>query len=307
LPKVEKIPNIFIMSENENAYNWGPFLTFQSENRPSLHYRTTGLSHSPHKVVFVMGLMGTLHGWEEVAKHFEEKGDQFECLYFDNRGVGLSGAPPGPYTTEEMARDVLCLVQSLGWSEIEVLGISMGGMIAQWVGLLAREYEIRVHHLFLCCTRVQSSWWSGLPSFSVLLNMFYTSIFVAQNDYETQVHYTLPNIFSPEYLQTNDNYAKLLRKFVEIRTHFPPNAVAFRSQLAAVRNHHLTNEQCNALKNETKILAISGDNDKMIPHTCTLAMEDLLDAKITILPGAGHALGHERVKELCRWLEEGVV
>ena len=57
-----------------------------------------------------------------------------QVLVFDNRGAGNSGTPRGPYTTSAMAEDVIALLDFLGWTErrgIHIVGISLGGMIAQ--------------------------------------------------------------------------------------------------------------------------------------------------------------------------------
>ena len=57
-----------------------------------------------------------------------------QVLVFDNRGAGNSGTPRGPYTTSAMSEDVIALLEYLGWignRGIHVVGISLGGMIAQ--------------------------------------------------------------------------------------------------------------------------------------------------------------------------------
>jgi len=51
---------------------------------------------------------------------------------------------------------------------------------------------------------------------------------------------------------------------------------------------------------------MSGDNDLMIPHHCTEVMVQLLNAKVTILPGCGHALAVEAADQFNHWIEEGV-
>jgi pimeloyl-ACP methyl ester carboxylesterase len=60
--------------------------------------------------------------------------EQSMVLVFDNRGVRNSGYPRGPYTTRGMAEDVVTLLDYVGWTgerEVHVVGISLGGMIAQ--------------------------------------------------------------------------------------------------------------------------------------------------------------------------------
>ncbi len=85
--------------------------------------------------------------------HFgHEKGDRYSSLIFDNRGVGASSKPLMRYSTSEMARDLIELLDHLGWTkerELNVIGVSMGGMIAQEVTYLIPN---RIRSLALCST-----------------------------------------------------------------------------------------------------------------------------------------------------------
>lgn len=82
-----------------------------------------------------MGLGGMKYAWQRQTKDFAHtKGDQYSSLVFDNRGIGDSDKPRFRYSTSEMAKDVVELVDHLGWTgkrELHIIGISMGGMIAQ--------------------------------------------------------------------------------------------------------------------------------------------------------------------------------
>jgi pimeloyl-ACP methyl ester carboxylesterase len=82
-----------------------------------------------------MGLGAFKTAWQRTTKAFgHDRGDEYSCLVFDNRGMGDSDKPLARYTTSEMAKDVLELADHVGWTsdrELHVIGISMGGMIAQ--------------------------------------------------------------------------------------------------------------------------------------------------------------------------------
>ncbi|MGI8825054.1 MAG: alpha/beta fold hydrolase [Chloroflexota bacterium] len=73
----------------------------------------------------------------------------FRTLIYDNRGVGRSDIPPGPYTHEQNAGDLEALLDHLGWERTHVLGVSMGGFIAQQ---FAVSYLDRVDRLVLVAT-----------------------------------------------------------------------------------------------------------------------------------------------------------
>ena len=82
-----------------------------------------------------MGLGGFKTAWQRQTKDFgHDQGSKYSCLIFDNRGIGESGKPIMRYSTSEMARDTFELLDHLGWKamrQLHVIGVSMGGMIAQ--------------------------------------------------------------------------------------------------------------------------------------------------------------------------------
>src|SRR5438128_354774 len=87
-------------------------------------------------VVLVMGLGVDAHAWEVVLPAFAARGP---TLLVDNRGVGRSDKPPGPYTTAQLAGDLLAVLDAAGVARTHVVGLSMGGMIAQELALAHPE------------------------------------------------------------------------------------------------------------------------------------------------------------------------
>lgn len=84
---------------------------------------------------WIMGL-GTLKtAWQRQTKDFAHvRSEQYSSLLIENRGMGESDKPLMRYSTSEMARDILEVLDHIGWTgkrELHVVGISMGGMIAQ--------------------------------------------------------------------------------------------------------------------------------------------------------------------------------
>ena len=82
-----------------------------------------------------MGLGSFGSAWQRQTKDFgHDRASEFSALIFDNRGMGASDKPFSRYTTLEMAKDVIELVDHLGWTSersLHIVGISMGGMISQ--------------------------------------------------------------------------------------------------------------------------------------------------------------------------------
>ena len=73
----------------------------------------------------------------------------FDVLIHDQRGLGRTEVPPGPYTMADYAADALALLDAVGWDRARVVGISFGGMVAQELAVTAPD---RVERLALLCT-----------------------------------------------------------------------------------------------------------------------------------------------------------
>jgi 3-oxoadipate enol-lactonase len=88
----------------------------------------------------------TLAMWEGQVAPFTK---QFRLVRYDRRGHGKSGCPKGPYTMERLGRDALAILDTLDIKKINWCGLSMGGMVGQWLGANAPE---RVDRLVLTNT-----------------------------------------------------------------------------------------------------------------------------------------------------------
>ena len=97
-------------------------------------------------LLLIMGLGASLEAWDRIAPALAKK---YRTILFDNRGVGRSDVPPGPYSLETMADDAAAVLDAADVPSAHVMGISMGGMIAQE---LALRHPRRVRKLILGCT-----------------------------------------------------------------------------------------------------------------------------------------------------------
>jgi 3-oxoadipate enol-lactonase len=110
-----------------------------------IHVEVGGPERAP--VLMLSNSLGTtLHMWdaqvEPLTKHFR-------LVRYDRRGHGKSGVPKGPYTMERLGRDVLAVLDGLGIKTINWCGLSMGGMVGQWLGANAPD---RIERLVLSNT-----------------------------------------------------------------------------------------------------------------------------------------------------------
>src|SRR4051794_822164 len=97
-------------------------------------------------LILLMGLGYDRHGWGVVPSLLAE---DFRVAWYDNRGLGESSVPVGPYSASLMAVDALAVMDAAGFDRAHVLGTSLGGMVAQELVLAEPE---RVDKLVLSCT-----------------------------------------------------------------------------------------------------------------------------------------------------------
>jgi 3-oxoadipate enol-lactonase len=104
-------------------------------------------------VLMIQGLGMNARAWALQRGAF---GRNHRCVAIDNRGTGHSDAPPGPYDLLRMAQDALEVLDAEDIPRAHVVGASMGGVIAQILGVL---YPDRVHSLTLACTACRHHQW----------------------------------------------------------------------------------------------------------------------------------------------------
>lgn len=110
-----------------------------------LHYQLDGPVDAP--VLLLSNSLGTdLHMWDVQIPAFTE---HFRVLRFDTRGHGKSLVTEGPYSIEQLGRDVVALLDALDIQRVHFCGLSMGGLIGQWLAINARE---RLDRLVVCNT-----------------------------------------------------------------------------------------------------------------------------------------------------------
>ncbi|MEV6756828.1 3-oxoadipate enol-lactonase [Streptomyces sp. NPDC051214] len=108
-------------------------------------YRFDGAEDKP--VLLLSNSIGTdLHMWDGQVAALSE---HFRLLRYDARGHGTSGVPDGPYSLDRLGRDVVELLDALGLQRVHVLGLSLGGIVAQWLGIHVPQ---RVERLVLSNT-----------------------------------------------------------------------------------------------------------------------------------------------------------
>jgi len=110
-----------------------------------IHVEVEGRDGAP--VLMLSNSLGTnLHMWDDQVPEFTK---HFRLVRYDRRGHGQSGVPKGPYSMERFGRDVLSVIDALNIEKINWCGLSMGGMVGQWLGANAPD---RIEKLVLSNT-----------------------------------------------------------------------------------------------------------------------------------------------------------
>lgn len=126
-----------------------------------IHVEVEGREGAP--VLMLSNSLGTtLHMWDQQAPALAR---ELRLVRYDRRGHGRSGAPKGPYSMERLGRDVLAVLDALGIKTINWCGLSMGGMVGQWLGANA---PARIDKLILsntACYYADKTFWNDRIKF----------------------------------------------------------------------------------------------------------------------------------------------
>ena len=122
------------------------------EDGVTIHYDVFGKRDGP-PLLLIQGLGTDSRGWALQRLAF---GRRYRCYGIDNRGTGRSDRPAGPYSLDRMALDALAVLDAEGVDRAHVVGASMGGVIAQIIGVLHPQ---RTRSLVLACTACRHHEW----------------------------------------------------------------------------------------------------------------------------------------------------
>jgi pimeloyl-ACP methyl ester carboxylesterase len=152
-------------------------------NGIDLYYEHAG---EGHRLLFLNGSGATL---ESTRARIDPYRARFEVLAHDQRGLGQTEIPAGPYSMQDYAADALALLDFVGWSSCRVIGVSFGGMVAQE---FAVTWPDRVERLVLACTSPGGAGGSSYPLHELGS--------VADPTERERILLLLDTRFTPEYL-----------------------------------------------------------------------------------------------------------
>ena len=238
----------------------------------SINYQITGAGP---RVLFFNGSGATLKGSELLIRSLSK---ECEVLAHDQRGLGGTSIPDGPYTMAQYAADAAALLDHVGWKTCAVIGISFGGMVAQEFAVTFPE---RVERLALLCTSAGGVAGSSYPlhELSLLSADERSEIMVTINDTR----------FTSEWLASHPSDAQMVNMFNSPAV-IPKDAEVIRGerlQLEA-RKHHDVVDRLHRITSPTFIAA--GKFDGIAPAVNSEAiLERISDATLVVYEG-GHIL-----------------
>ncbi len=258
-------------------------MPYASSKRARIWWEESG---EGEPLLMIMGLSFSLAMWRELRTIMA---GHFRTILFDNRGVGKSDVPLRPWSMRTMARDAAAVLDAANVQSANVLGISMGGMIAQELALLHPE---RVRKLVLACTQCGGprAVRPGLDVYRAFVRPY------ASLDQRSKAF--VPLLYSPETPvdRIDQDRKTLLANYAPVR-----GSIAQILAILTWRCHrHLP-------RIASPTLVIHGDRDRLVPvENGRLIAELIPGAKLVELPGAGHIFPTDQpertVDELLRFL-----
>jgi pimeloyl-ACP methyl ester carboxylesterase len=243
-----------------------------------LDYERSGNREGP-PLLLIMGMSGTSLHWGEPFLDLLRA--DFDVIAYDHRGVGASTPLDGPITTREMADDAAGLLAALGLDDAHVLGISMGGMIAQE---LALNHAKRIRTLTLGCTYCGGEG-SALASEQDLSGLVEA---MGSGDRERALRAGWEINVSAAMAADDEAYAK----FRDIAMRRAVALPVIMQQMQACAAHD-TNERLPQVGAPT--LVIHGTEDRLLPvQNGKLIASRIPGAQLEIFDGVGHLFFWER-------------
>lgn len=219
-------------------------------------------------ILLIMGLGWASYMWHRTRDLLVTR---YRVITFDNRGVGRSDVPPGPYPIVTMAADAAAVLDAAGVKSAHLYGISMGGMIAQEFAL---QYPARVKSLILGCTAAGGP--AALQPAPEVIEVLMRRGMTPQEAIEAIDPFIYHPGTSPELIEED-------RK---LRLEWYPTVEGYMAQLQGIM-------AWEAYSRLTQIasptLVIHGESDQLIPAANgELIAKKIPHAGLVLIPAAGH-------------------
>ncbi len=201
----------------------------------------------------------------------------FRVIVFDNRGIGRSSDPGGDFSIRNMADDTVGLLDALAIPQAHVLGVSMGGMIAQCIAL---DHPGRVRGLVLVVSHCGGAH-QVRPSAEIARLV---GEMVTVGSPESRIK-ALPAFFDPETLKTNLVCAQT---YAAVSLKYPADAQILTRQFKAIQEFDVY-DRLPAIQSPTLVVASTGDV-LIPPGNSDILAARIPHARLVAIPGGGHQI-----------------
>jgi 3-oxoadipate enol-lactonase len=220
-------------------------------------------------VLLIMGLAYPSQMWYRTRPLLVSR---YRTVALDNRGIGLSDVPPGPYPIALMASDAKAVMDAAGIESAHVFGVSMGGMIAQEFAL---QYPARVRSLILGCTAAGGA--TAVRAEPEAIQMLMRREKMSP---EQAAEAAVPFIYDPTTLRER------IDEDLVIRRPWFPSPEGYAAQLQGIIGWEAYSRLGQII---ASTLVIHGESDRLIPPgNATLIAERIPAAKLVMIPHASH-------------------
>jgi 3-oxoadipate enol-lactonase len=249
-------------------------------NGQTLYYEVHG---EGEPLLLVMGLAADTMAWALQVPAFSAG---YRTVSFDNRDVGQSSMAEAPYEITDMAQDTLALADALELESFHLVGVSMGGAIAQEVALAAPD---RVRTLTLAMTWPRGGAWAAKLS-------ELWSARVEHMSREQRVDELMLLTLSEDFFENAEGVAWL--RDLMLQNPHPQSADAFARQLDASSRHD-TRERLGSVAMPTHV--IGAEHDILVPVWKSRELAELIPgARLSVVDAGPHGANLERAEEFNR-------
>jgi 3-oxoadipate enol-lactonase len=238
---------------------------------------------SGEPLLLIQGLGYARWSWEPIASGLAQR---YRVVFFDNRGIGESDKPVGPYTARQMAGDALQVLDEAGIERAHVLGASLGGMIAQELAAAAPQ---RLRKLVLCCTTPGGE--ATVPMPAVTVQLFAEAASLAP---EVALRRFVENSLAP------DAAPELVDELYRRRLASPPDPVGWPAQAAAGIGFAGVDGTI-----EAPTLIVTGTEDNVVDaRNADVLAQRIPGARVERIHGTGHLFFWEQPDTVVRIVTE---
>jgi 3-oxoadipate enol-lactonase len=236
-------------------------------------------------LLLMQGLGYARRGW---GPAIERLAKSFRVSFYDNRGIGESDKPAGPYTARDLAEDAVAVLDAVGDERAHVVGASLGGMAAQE---LAVGFPERVDRLVLACTTPGGA--DAFPIPAQTLALFAEAPTLAP---DVALRKFVANSLS------DDAPDELVEEIYQWRFANPPDPAGWQAQAAAGTTYD-GGGRARAIAAPT--LVVHGTEDHVVDTRNAELLASLIpNARVELLEGCGHLMFWEQPERFVAVVEE---